>query len=162
MSKKLFKEKQSFHGTDVIVLASVICLLLIAVFYQQVFIEQDYSIWSSSTLLLVIIGFAAWIWSLFQRQMEVSISEKKISCKQNSWFSRKQQIKLKDIDSCTIVETPLPAQLHGSNLSLSGEKMFSFTGRNGLAIETRDGQRYFVGSNQVREMGQAIKQALHQ
>jgi hypothetical protein len=160
VSKKIFKEEQSFQGKDVIVLTSAIGLILAITFYQQVFIEQDYSLWSSGALLLTITGLATWTWSLFQRKLETSISNKKITCKVHSWFSRKQQIKLDEIASCSVVETPLAAQLHGSNITVNGEKMFSFTGRNGLAIETRDGQRYFVGSNRVDEMEKAIIHAL--
>jgi hypothetical protein len=129
-------------------------------FYQQVFVEQEYSLLSSGLLLLSIAGLAVWTWSLFQRELEISISNKKITCKENAWFSRKQKIKLDEIASCAVVETPLAAQLHGSNITVGGEKMFSYTGRNGLSIETRDGRRYFVGSRRVDEMKKAIKKAL--
>jgi hypothetical protein len=160
MDKQLFKEKQTFQGKDIIVLASAIVLILVITFYQQVFVEQNFSLGSGAALLLLIAGLAVWIWSLFQRELEVKISNKKIICKQNYWFSRKYKIKLDEIDSCTIVKTPFAAQLHGSNITVGGEKMLSFTGRNGLAIKTNDGQRYFIGSRRVGEMKKAIKKAL--
>lgn len=160
MKDKLFKERQHYQGKDLIIAIALIIAVLAYQFIKDVFILHQQSILINILCLGIIGGLIWWIKSLFQRQQKNVVTSKKVICKVNSWYKNKKQIPLKDIQECTIVSTPAIAQWHGVNIELPQEEMWSINGRNGLAIETKDGQRVFIGSSKAHEMAAAIKQAL--
>ncbi len=160
MKKKLFKEKQSYQGKDLIAAVIAIMLILTYQLIENVFVTHQQS-WLNSTLCLgVIIGLGWWIKTLFQREQKNVVTDKKIICKVDSWYHDKKKIPLEDIQSCSIVQTPAIAQWHGVNIELPREEMWSINGRNGLAIETKNGEQIFIGSSRAQEMAQAIQKAL--
>ena len=160
MKKKLFKEKQHFQGKDLVAAIVIIMLILTYQLVNSVFFTHQQSWLNNLSCLLVIIGLGWWIKSLFQREQKNIVTDKKIICKVDSWYHDKKKIPLEDIESCTVVETPIVAQWHGVNIELPKEEMWSINGRNGLAIATKDGEQIFIGSSRAQEMAQAIKQGL--
>lgn len=58
-------------------------------------------------------------------KLKVSISEKSIKFKMDSFQSQSQKIKWKYIDELSIVRTPLFAQWHGGNITFDGSKKFT-------------------------------------
>ncbi|MGH1435861.1 MAG: hypothetical protein ACRBG0_15555 [Lewinella sp.] len=160
MKKKLFKEKQQYQGKDLIAAIILIMLILAYQLINNVFITPQQGWLNSALCLGVIIGLGWWINALFQREQKNVVTDKKIICKIDSWYQDKKKIALEDIKSCAVVQTPVIAQWHGMNIELPSEEMWSINGRNGLAIETKDGEQIFIGSSRAKEMAQAIKQAL--
>lgn len=160
MKNKLFKERQEFQGKDLVIAVCLIIAILTYQLIEDIFIAQQQGLLMNALCLGIIIGLGWWVRSLFQRQQKNVVTDKKIICQVNSWYKRKKKIPLEDIHACTVVQTPAIAQWHGGNIELPREEMLAINGRNGLAIETKDGQRLFIGSSKAQEMAAAIKRAL--
>jgi hypothetical protein len=106
--------------------------------------------------LLTILG----IRYLIQFKLKTAISTKSISVKMSPLQVQKKKIKLKDIESYQIVSVSPWAEWHGANISFGSEYYYSFTGRNGVLINTKDGEQYFIGSKRLDEFAAALKQVL--
>ncbi|PSR12873.1 MAG: hypothetical protein DA408_10770 [Bacteroidetes bacterium] len=160
MSKQIFVEEQAFKGADLLVLAGIIAASLAYLLVKDMVASNFAHPGPDLLALILIIGLVWWMRSLLQQRLKTTVTRKKLICQLTTGATHKEKIPLAKIASCAVVKTPLGAQWSGSNLHYGNEKMFSFTGRNGLAIQTRDGHQYFVGSRRVNELAAAIKQAL--
>lgn len=159
MAKKLFKEKQSARNTDVIVLVSILMLATLYGIGKELFAAQIDPM-RVSVAFLVFAGLGFGLSCLIKARINTSISKKNIAVDYSFWTSRKHKIKLNDVESCAVVKSPKVNQWHGDNLARGNEHFFSFSGRNGLRLRTKDGRKFFIGTNRVDEMENAIREAL--
>jgi hypothetical protein len=74
------------------------------------------------------------------------------------WQRKKKKINWDNVKNCEIVRTSGMNQWHGGNISPSFERRYSFSGRNGMQITTYSGRKYFIGSQKLNELVDAIEQ----
>lgn len=160
MSKRLFKEEQTYQSKDVLFAIGLIAVVLLANGVYQLIENGARNLSVVLTSMAVVAGLGAWMWYLAHTRLATKITTKKITARMDAFRARKVQIPIADIASCEAVETPLAAQWTGGNISFENERVLSVNGRNGLAIETHDGQRFFVGSSDVEALKQAVQRAL--
>jgi hypothetical protein len=157
MAKSFFKEKQRFE--DKVILAIIGLVGLFGLFGGIKSLLATDTNYTNTIFLFFIAAIAvAAIWWLTRLRMKVSISEKGIKFKLSPIHAKKRFIAWKDIAVCRIIKTSEAARWSGKDINYKHEKKVSLTGRNGLAITTKDGQRYFIGSNNVNELQQALDQ----
>lgn len=158
MSKKVFREEQRFKAYDLIALLISIMIVLTIMVYKELLKinEYGYGMLFANIAALVTLGYA--MYYLSNLELKTAISTKNISFKIKNWHSKKQKIHLEDIECCSIVKTPLINQLHGANIPYPNEHFYSFSGRNGISLKTKDGHQYFIGSRRLGELEQVLKE----
>lgn len=153
-----YKERQYFEGKAVYVLLALGFGSALYGWGQSLFAGT--ANWqTSASYLLIMATTAALIWWLRRLRLKVSINEKRIKFKMFPYHRQAQRIHWEEVVACELVKTPHLAQWHGSNLHLMGEAWYSLTGRNGLAIETKDGRRLFIGCKDVDKLAETLEQA---
>lgn len=155
MSKIIFKEEQRFD--NYLALFSLGLLGLGAIIAGIIHLSGPESNYLIATLLFstaAVVGTG--IWWLTRLKMKVVISEKGIKFKLSPVHPKKQSIPWKKIDSCMIVKTPEAAQWCGGNITFNHEKRVSLTGRNGLAIKTKEGENLFIGVKQIAGLRKSL------
>jgi len=144
MSNVLFKEKQRYK--DKITIAILVIIALGTLLGALNFITgPDYSIVKCMTLILIAFSTILIIWWLRKLKLQVAISEKHIKYKMTPFHVKKQKIPWKDVEKCELVKTCAAAQWSGGNITFNHEKRITLTGRNGLALQTKQGKNYFIG-----------------
>ena len=159
MSKKIFKEKQGFRNTEVIVLISILMLGITYKFIQVLILSGAEFNTIQVTCLVLIISLGVFLRFLLKMKLSLSVSEKNLKFKMTPIHSGKQKVCWDDVQSCEIIETPLTAQWLGGNINFNHEKRYTFCGRNGVRLTTKDGQEYFIGSRRLGELKKAIEKA---
>jgi len=155
MKKALFKERQHSKSKDEIVIVFLFLILSIFALAKQLMYWDGFD--SKVILSIVLIAsLTFWLKILVTMKLKVSISEKSIKFKMDAIQSKSQKIKWKHIDELSIVRTPLFAQWHGGNITFDRTKKFTLSGRNGVSLTTKDGERYFIGSRRLDELENAI------
>lgn len=155
MKKVLFKERQQSRSKDEIAIVFFFLALSILALGKEIIYWNGFNI----KLLLCVILIAMlsfWLQVLITMKLKVSISEKAIKFKLNSFQSKSQKIKWKHIDELSIVRTPLFTQWHGGNITFDSSRKFTLSGRNGVSLTTKDGESYFIGSRKLDELENAI------
>ncbi|MCB0644579.1 MAG: hypothetical protein KDC44_23205 [Phaeodactylibacter sp.] len=99
---------------------------------------------------------AGTLWYLRQLKLKVSVNDSRIKFKLFPFQKQSQRITWDQVDSCRLVRSPRAAQWHGGNLHFSRERWYSLSGRNGLLIETKDGQHYFIGCRNLDRLKQVL------
>ncbi len=159
MAKNLFKEKQSHRGKDLIILITIL-MAATAFGLGKELLSNDTNMLQVVVALAIILALAFGVHLLLKARIRTSISKKRIAVGYSFWYSKKHKINLEEVESCAVVKTPKANQWHGDNIGYSNENFFSFSGRNGIRLRTKDGRKYFIGTNKVDEMEHAIKKAL--
>jgi hypothetical protein len=162
MSKRLFKEEQTYQSTDVLFTIGLIAAMLVWNAIHHLSIGATRNLWVALASIAIALGLGAWMWYLTRTRLATKITTKKITTRMNALRPQKVQIPIADIASCEVVETSLAAQWTGGNISFEHEQVLSVNGRNGLAIETHDGRRFFLGSSNVEALKQAVQRALRE
>lgn len=160
MSKKLFKEKQQFNGWEIIALVT---LLMVGVAYKLIseLVQPSESFWLTLGLSIGILSLLGGILKyLLNLRLNIKVNKKHISFSMPPYQSGKEKIKWKDVAVCEVVKTPLLAQWHGGNINFNHEKRYSFNGRNGVHIATKNGEKYFIGSKKPDALLEAIQKAI--
>ncbi|MEZ4988252.1 MAG: hypothetical protein R2795_25030 [Saprospiraceae bacterium] len=162
MAKKLFKEELKNQEKDLLVMVGAVALILLVHGISQLITAQTghHPILAGILSIVVAAGLGVWLWYFSRKKSKTKLTEKRIISKVNALQSKSLQIPLNDIDSCILVETPLAAHWHGSNISFDQEEVVSVNGRNGLSIQTKDGKRYFIGSARPVELAEAVRKAI--
>ncbi len=157
MANKLYKEKQRFNDkVAVVLLGTCIVGLLYATVDSLMADPANYS--RAGLFFAVALALGGWLYWLVKLQLRVKISDKSIRFRMMTPFqSISRKIKWKEVQDCTIVTTPTLAQWHGGNISYGSESSFSLSGRNGLSVTTKDGQKYFIGSRDVDGLQKAMQ-----
>jgi hypothetical protein len=68
----------------------------------------------------------------------------------------KRSIFWEEVEQCKIVTTSEAAQWSGGNITFNHEKRYSFNGRNGLSITTKNGDHFFVGCKNLKNLKHAL------
>ncbi len=155
MTKVIFKEVQRFD--NYLALFSLGLLGLGAIIAGIIHLsapQPNYFIIALLFITAAAVGVG--IWWLTRLKMKVVISEKGIKFKLSPVHPKKQSIPWEKIDSCVIVKTPEAAQWCGGNITFNHEKRVSLTGRNGLAIKTKEGENLFIGVKQVAGLRKSL------
>lgn len=155
MKKIYFKEKQRYDNKVAFVILGFVGLILVGA-ELKFLLDLPTNYYNVAFLFLGIVAVGSIMWWLTQLKMKVAITDKKIKAKLTSTFVKKCSIKWEEVASCKIVKTPEIAQWSGSNISFGRETKLSLNGRNGLAIQTRNGESYFIGCNNIPALQQAL------
>ena len=160
MSKKLFKEKQQFKGLEIIVL---ITFLMVGVAYKLVseLLQPSSAFWLTIGLsigILTILGVA--LKYVLNLRLKIIVNKNHISFSMPPLQKGKEKIKWEDVTTCEIIKTPLLAQWHGGNINFNNEKSYTFNGRNGVHIATKNGKAFFIGSKRPDALKAAIQKAI--
>ncbi len=160
MAKTLFKEKQQFKRVEVI---GLIVFFMLGIAYKMIseLIQpsNDFSLVMTVSLLMLGI-FGLILKYLLALRLKLKVQENHLSFSMPPLKKSKEKIKWEDVDSCRIIETPSITQWHGGNISFNHEKRYSFNGRNGVHIITKNGTEYFIGSNNISNLREAVSKAM--
>lgn len=155
MPKVYFKEEQRFDNYLALITLGLFGLgAIVGGMIHLLKAESNYLFAALSFTTAIAIGLG--IWWLTRLKMKVVVSEKGIKFKLSPIHPKKQLIPWKKIDSCVIVKTSEAAQWCGGNITFNHEKRVSLTGRNGLAIKTKEGENVFIGVKEVSELHEAL------
>lgn len=110
-------------------------------------------------VLLFIVAFALGmlIWWLSRLQLKVEFNAKYIKFKMSPVHMNKKVLLWKDIKRFGIIETSEAAQWSGGNITLRQEKRISLTGRNGLALKTKQGAYFLIGCQDIDKLKHALE-----
>ncbi len=146
MSQVIFKEKQCYTKSKVILLA--IITLLVSAFFINLFIQTPYD--KTAVMLggVICVGYLAGVtFYLWRLQLKTTISNKKIKFKYSPLHAKKQTIKTDEVEDYQVVKTPLLAKLSGWDVQFNTmEEVYSLSGRTGLELILKDGKHIFIGT----------------
>lgn len=159
MAKEIFKEKQRFHNWEVIGLLAFLALALTYKFFDQQWIHPAANPMSLTSYLILMLPLAAGLWYLLSLRLTVKVTDKYISLKPANWMQKKRKIKWDEVEECEVLKTSPTAQWSGWNISFNHEKNYSFSGRKGLHLKTKQGDDFLIGANKCEELERAVRQA---
>jgi len=144
MDKKIkYKEKNRFNDATLMAMFIVAFGASIAALVYKIWLKATLTELIVLILVVFIIGGAIYWYS--RLRLRVSLNDKRIKYKLSPLHNHSHKIEWSEVESCKIVKSPKMSQWHGSNIRFLGERFFSVTGRNGLEIETKQGQNIFLG-----------------
>lgn len=160
MARKFFTEKQRIK--DPLLLGAFIALLAYSMFLLG---REIYLNGLSNAIPIVLLGVAVLVvgfglWILIRLQLKVAVTKKGINYKMSPLHTKKKTIDWDEVEECKVIETPKVAHMHGGNMKFWYEKKFTLSGRNGIAVITKDGDRYFIGTRETADLKKSIKKAL--
>ena len=160
MARKIFKEKQRIK--DPLLLGAFVALLGYSLFLlSRELITNGFANAIPVFLLgiaVLIVGFGLWV--LIRIQLKVAVTKKGIDYKMSPLHSKKKHINWDEVEECKVIETPKMAHMHGGNMKFWYEKKFTLSGRNGISVITKDGERFFIGTRETADLKRSIKKAL--
>ena len=160
MATTLYKETQRYHDWFVIalLLMAVVGLLYGAVTYFSS--NQPDPIYSIICLLLAGgLGYA--IWWLIRLRSKLTVTNKNIKFKIKGGVKISTKIAWEDIESCELVRAPKIARWDRPKATLTDEKYYSLSGRQGLMITTQEGKHYFIGCQNLQQLRDALNRQEH-
>jgi hypothetical protein len=84
------------------------------------------------------------------------VNEKGISYQYFPRHEDRTKIKWEEIDNCEVVKTPMMTEMSGWNVQFSNEKNYSLSGRNGLDVTLKNGERVFLGAKNLSALKKVI------
>ncbi len=158
LNQSKFREVVHFRQYDLLLALSA---LLAAGLYLTFTFATAASVDTGKLLLAgsVSLGLGLYVTHLVRARHRIRVTTKNLKVDQTSLISQKARIPLSEIASVDVVRHPVFAQHYGHGGWLSGERYLSLTGRNGLRIETKAGESYFIGSRRAKELKRAISVA---
>lgn len=160
MARKIFNEKQRIK--DPLLLGAFIALLLYSLFlFGRELVLNGFTNATPIFLLgcaILVIGIGLWI--LVRLQLNVAVTRKGIIFKMSPLHNKKKRLKWDEIEEVEVIETPKMADMHGGNMKFWYEKKFTLSGRNGISVITKDGERFFIGTRETASLKRSIKKAL--
>jgi uncharacterized membrane protein YciS (DUF1049 family) len=155
MSKVKFKETQKYENKYVLIALGTVGLAAVPLgMYLLLSSEKD--VMGAIILFALAFSVGFLIWWLTHLKLKVTVTEKKVKFKLSPLHFKKQAIPWEDIDRCEIIKTPEAAKWSGGNISSLAEKRYSLTGRNGLAIKTKEGEFFFIGCKNIEALRRAL------
>lgn len=160
MARKFFTEKQRIK--DPLLLGVFIALLAYSLFLlgRELFMNGFENAIPVFLLGIAVLIVGLGLWVLIRLQLKVAVTKKGIDYKMSPLHAKKKRIKWDEVEECKVIETPKVAHMHGSNMKFWYEKKFTLSGRNGIAVITKDGERYFIGTRETAALKRSIKKAL--
>ncbi len=157
---KIYKEEQKFRSVYALGFLAVLAVVCFVLLFRELLWNREIDWFAVSMSLGITTTTVLGILYLIQFKLKTAVSTKSVSVKMSPWQVKKKKIKLKDIESYQVVTVSPWAQWHGANISFGMEQYYSFTGRNGVLINTKDGEQYFIGSKRLDEFSAALQQVL--
>ena len=158
MTTSSFRESFQFRQYDLLfALVAVLALSLFLIIEQFDRGADAYA--RIAALSVVAIGVMTYLVHLLMVRQRIRLTERKLKVDQRSLVRKKTRIPLEAITEVREEHYPVFAQRYGQSGWLSGERFVSLVGRNGVAIKTANGSRYFIGSRRARELAEALRQA---
>ena len=156
MSKQIFKEKQHYHDT---VVFAILGLGMAAMLYGVADSllsgpAPNYTHAAFFGAVGLMLGLR--LWWLSRLRLKVSVTAKNIKFRLSPLQQRSHKIPWEEVESCQVYKTPPSARWHGTNVHFGSEAWYSLNGRNGLAVETKDGHHYFIGCHDVDRLADSI------
>lgn len=160
MAKKIYKEKQHFVTTDLRWVIAILSLLVIFIL-MRLYLSPAVDLHSSDLItgLLGVALLAGGLWFLIRLELKVAVSSRGIEYKMMPFHQKKRVIPWDNIRSIKISRTPRHHSWQRGYNSYMLQKKFTFSGRNGISIETTDGQVIFLGSGRVSKLQKALQKA---
>lgn len=160
MAHKFFTEKQQIK--DPLLLSASAALLVYSLFLlgREIVINNFSHPIVISLLGVAVLVFAFGMWIVFRVRLKVDVTKNGINYKMSPLHNKKKKIKWDEVDTCKVIETPKMAHMHSGNMKFWYEKKFTLSGRNGLALITKEGDRYFIGTRETTELKKSIRKAL--
>ncbi|WP_421750994.1 hypothetical protein [Croceimicrobium sp.] len=161
MANKVFKEKQQYLSIKSKWIVSSI-LLLLCIVLLRLYLSPSIKFQAMDLLpgAIAVVLCLALIWFLSHLRLKTSISKKGIEYKMMPFHHSKRIIHWDEISFIRIVSFPRLSSWQKSYNHYLLQKKFTFSGRNGMSVETSWGERIFIGSGKVDELRKAIKKAV--
>lgn len=155
MASVIYKEKQQFGDWFVVALLS---LAAAGLFWGAIgYLREPDQDWLRIIVNTVLAGGLAYaIYWLVTLRSKLTITDKKIKFKLKGRTSFKDKIAWEDVTSCTFVKAIGPVKWTRPKAVLNSERYYSLTGRNGLLIHTEDGEQYFIGVEDLKQLREAL------
>lgn len=158
MANTIYKENQRFERQGLIAFIAIFTLALIIGFISQVFINPGENPIPNYVAVLTICVMLSTLIYFLSIRMVTEINDKNIRYQYYPLHYRKQKIRLKDVASYSVVQSPEGAQYSGWSVRFgANERAFTVSGRTGLEVTLQNGERVFIGTQNPREMGEAIE-----
>lgn len=160
MARKFFTEKQRIK--DPLLLGAFVALLAYSLFLfgREIFMNSFENPVVLTLLGVAVLVFGFGMWIVFHVRLKVDVTKKGITYKMSPLHTKKKKIKWDEVETCKVIETPKVAHMHSGNMKFWYEKKFTLSGRNGLAVITKEGDRYFIGTRETTELKKSIRKAL--
>ncbi len=155
MKNVLYKEKHKFDDNFSLVVLGVFCLGALAGGANALF-RTNQNILVAIILFLVALALGFLMWWLTRLQLKVEFNSKTIKFKMSPIHLSKKAFLWKDIENYGIIETSKAEQWSGGNITFKQEKRISLTGRNGLALKTKEGAYYLIGCHEIEKLRAAL------
>lgn len=161
MARKLFTEKQNIKNPLSII--AFVALLGYSLFLLGREIIQNQFAQPTILILLAVavVVFALAVWVISRVRLKVDVTDKGINYKMSPLHSKKQKIKWDEVDTIKVIETPKGVNMRGGNMKYWFEKKFTLSGLNGLALITKEGDHYFIGTSETSKLKKSIRKALN-
>lgn len=161
MARKIFKEKQRVK--DPLLLGAFIALLIYSLFLfgRELVINGFANATPIILLACAILVIAVGLWILVRLQLNVTVTRKGINFKMSPLHNKKKRLRWDEIEEVEVIETPKMADMHGGNMKFWYEKKFTLSGRNGISVITKDGERFFIGTRETADLKKSIQKALN-
>ncbi len=160
MAKKIYKEKQNFLSLNLKLALGGLSLMAIGTVVKQ-YLNPNYSLHTVDLISGIAVGvlLVAFVWFVLKLSIKTAITPKGIEFKMAPFHHRKRVLHWSEIKSIHMVSIPRFSSWQTSYNNYMLQKKFTFSGRNGISIETCDGEQYFIGSSNVKKLHKAIKKA---
>lgn len=162
MKNVTFKEKQRFDRYEVLVLLVTLCLALVALMTAELFNPHDDLVLRLVVMSVLLLGIGTRAVQMYSSRLKVSVNHKRIKYNLQSALGQSGKIRLSDIAAIEPIATTGDMTRFSNPWfsPLDDERFISVTGRNGVAVRTNSGERYFIGTRRPVEMFEAIRQLL--
>jgi hypothetical protein len=93
-------------------------------------------------------------------KLKIKITSKGIHYRMFPFLKKKRVVKWKDIQSCSVVESPVGTTVDRRLIVNIIERKITLTGNNGISIITKSGDRYLIGSKNPEDLKSALLRAV--
>ena len=159
MKNVTFKEKQRFDRYEVLVLLITLCVALVALMTAEVFNPHDDMVLRMLVMSALLLGIGARAVQMYSSGLKVSVNRKRIKYKLQSAKGMAGKIRLAEIAAIEPIATPGDMNRFENPWfsPLEDERFISVTGRNGVAVRTNSGERFFIGTRRPVEMFETLR-----
>jgi hypothetical protein len=160
-TNKLFVEKQPFNDRVLFGLFGMVMLGLTGLMIQNI-LSQTANHWPLLLGIALLLAIGIGVRYLLQLRLKVSVGAKYFTYRLKPFHRHPQRIPLKEIACYQIIDRSALNAWSGGNIAFGNELVYSFIGRRGIFIETKDGKRFFFGVKDLQRLEDAMQQVLPQ
>lgn len=162
MKNITFKEKQRFDRYEVLVLLVTLCIAMVALLIAEIIHPHDDMLLRIMAMSALLLGIGIRAMQLYSSHLKVSVNRKRIKYKLSSMKGSTGKIPLSEIAAIEPIATPGDMNKFENPWfsPLEDERFISVTGRNGVAVRTNSGERYFIGTRRPIELFETLRELL--